>query len=186
LDVPPTNSLEFDKDNFSLVLKDSAGTAVLTYNLGNFYAYYSEDPEKLEEIIAKIRQLNFSDLDWTSYDKIAPLLMPAIRDRAVYELSWAELARDHGEAAGALVHSAVCDVLFRFFQLLMLDCLRHEYRPVNLITGQQVSTKYLSGLNRTCSTRLLNSSFQQLVTMARIKLQFINPLGAMTMMLLER
>jgi len=114
IEIPATNTLEFDKDNFCLVLKDSAGTAVLTYNLGNFYGFYSEDPEKLEEIIAKIRQLNFSDLDWTNYDKIAPLLMPAIRDRAAYELSWAELARDHGEAAGALVHSAVCDVLSLF------------------------------------------------------------------------
>lgn len=114
IDVPPTNTLDFDKENFALVLRDSAGTAVLTYNLGNFYAFYSDDPEKFEEIIAKIQQLNFSDLDWTDYDKIAPLLMPAIRDRSTYELSWAELARAHGEAAGALVHSVVCDVLSLF------------------------------------------------------------------------
>lgn len=114
IDVPPTNTLDFDKENFALVLRDSAGTAVLTYNLENFYAFYSDDPEKFEEIIAKIQQLNFSDLDWSDYDKIAPLLMPAIRDRATYELSWAELARDHGEAAGALVHAVLCDVLSLF------------------------------------------------------------------------
>ena len=70
IDVPPTNTLDFDKENFALVLRDSAGTAVLTYNLGNFYAFYSDDPEKFEEIIAKIQQLNFSDLDWTDYDKM--------------------------------------------------------------------------------------------------------------------
>ena len=114
IEVPPTNSLEFDKDNFSLVLKDSAGTAVLTYNLGNFYAHYQDEPEKLEFFISGISQMNSSEVDWTSYEKVSPLLMPAIRDRAMYELSWAELARDHGEAAGALVHTVVCDVLSLF------------------------------------------------------------------------
>lgn len=114
INVPPTNTLAFDKENFALVLRDSAGTAVLTYNLGNFYAHYQDEPERLEYFINGISQLNSSEVDWTSYEKVSPLLMPAIRDRAMHELYWSELARDHGDAAGALVHAVLCDVLSLF------------------------------------------------------------------------
>lgn len=114
IEIPATNTLEFDKENFALVLKDSAGTAVLTYNLGNFYAYYQDEPEKLEFFISGISQMNSSEVDWTSYEKVSPLLMPAIRDRAMHELYWSELARDHGDAAGALYLKAMCDVFALF------------------------------------------------------------------------
>lgn len=46
--VPPTNTLAFDQESFALVFRDSSATAVLTYNLGNFYAFYSDDPEKVD------------------------------------------------------------------------------------------------------------------------------------------
>lgn len=114
IDVPPTNTLEFDKENFALVLRGSDGAVILTHNLENFYAHYQDEPEKPEHFIGGISQMASYEVDWTSYDKVSPLLMPAIRDRAMHELYWSELARDHGDAAGALYLTAMCDVFSLF------------------------------------------------------------------------
>ncbi|CAN5570066.1 hypothetical protein BH11CYA1_BH11CYA1_30580 [soil metagenome] len=114
IDIPPDNTLVFDREHFALVVQDQAKQAVWTYNLGNFFAFYKEDPEKLEEIIQRVRQLSFSEIDWTNYSEVKPQLRPAIRDRASYELTWAELLRSHGDAAGPLNFVAMCDVFALF------------------------------------------------------------------------
>lgn len=93
-------TLGFDRKQFALVIKSGTGKALQTINLHRYYQAYKSAPANLTAILADIARFSRRQDDFSDYQKVAPHLMPVVRDYGENYLDWCQLKREYGDALG--------------------------------------------------------------------------------------
>lgn len=102
-------NLVFDRQQFALVIKSPTGKTLQTTFLYRYYQTYKNEPFRLKDILRDIARASREQGDYTSYERVAPHLMPAVRDYAEHYLDYCHLWREYGDAVGGYEANVWCD-----------------------------------------------------------------------------
>lgn len=93
-------TLGFDRQQFALVIKSGTGKALQTIFLHRYYQAYQNEPANLMTVLTDIARVSRTRDDFADYGRVAPYLMPVVRDYGEHYLDWCQLKREYGDAVG--------------------------------------------------------------------------------------